>query len=708
MKERLAFWEIYQGYGWTRWFVYGLALVTMAIFAYGVWTKVKLWRAGTKSEKPRLDQMGARIVNLLKYALVQIKVFKEAYPGIMHACIFFGFVVLFIGTAATVLDEDLYRLITGSKFIQGGFYVAFSFFLDLFGVLAIIGLGMAAWRRYVTKPDRLDNRSDDAVVLGLIALILVTGFLSEAGRIANGLLVAPGTQLTTHGINPDYASFEPLASPVGYLLALGLKGLGVGGTAAFHKVIWFLHLFLGLGFIAVIPYTKLWHIVASSANIYSSNLELDGAVVPIDNLIEKMENDQIERLGYDRIADFTPKQLVMLDACTRCGRCQEVCPAYNTEKPLSPKQFIQDFKIYWDAKCKAEAAKSVEGEGEEKAADDEYDPEPFLNDVVKPDVVWSCTTCMACMEACPVMIEHLSLMNEVRRALVFNMIMPAEGSNFLKNMTNNMNPWGMNPGDRIGWAEGLDIPLASDGDFDVLLWVGCMGAYDARAQKVSQSLVKIMRQAGIKFAVIGNDESCCGDSSRRLGEEGLFQMIAMQNVEIMNELGVKKIVTTCPHGYNTLKHEYPKLGGEYEVKHHTEFIAELIQGGKIKLKNNGFSGKNLVFHDSCYLGRYNDLYDEPRQVLAAVPGLKTTEIERSRNKAFCCGGGGGLMWLEEHAPKINVTRVEQMMEAKPDVLCSACPFCLTMFDEAYKLKGYDEQGVELFDLAEVVAKSLDE
>ncbi|HDH96530.1 MAG TPA: (Fe-S)-binding protein, partial [Proteobacteria bacterium] len=480
---------------------------------------------------------------------------------------------------------------------------------------------------------------------------------------------------------------------------------GVGRHAhIWHKILWFTHMGLAFIFIASIPFGKFWHIFSSMANIFTRNRQPKGDYVPhIEKLMERMEKDEIEKLGYEDIEDFTWRQLILLDACTRCGRCQDMCPAYATEKPLSPKFLIQDLKDYWEAKFVPKRDELISGEGAPKG-----EPDAQLHeDAIKADTLWACTTCMGCMEVCPVFVEHIPIILDLRRFLVFNMQVPAEATTTLKNLTNNMNTWGMNPMDRGKWLEEMDedVPLAAEvgkGNFDVLYYVGCIGAFDARGQKVTKAMIKILKAAGTRFAVIGAEEICCGDSARKLGDEALFQMLAEQNIEMLNELGVKTILVTCPHGYNTLKHEYPKMGGNYNVVHHTQFIAELIKSGRLKLKQNGL---NAVYHDSCYLGRYNGIYDEPRFVLQSA-GANLVEAAKNRNKGFCCGAGGGRMWLEEHPPKINFERTDQLTATGAETIAVACPFCLTMFEEGIKNKDLEDKH-KVLDIAEIVASLLE-
>ena len=672
VPERLAFWEIYpQTFGWTRWFVYGMAVVALTVFGYGLYRRVSLWLAG-KPAPARFDNLSERVSGLIRYGFIQVKILKEAYPGIFHGFIFSGFVALFIGTSLTFLDEDFYRLITGKKFIHGNFYVVFSFVLDIAGVLFLIGLGLAAYRRYLTRSERLDNKPEDWIFLALVTLIVVTGFFSEALRISNEM--------------PD---FEKYSSPVGYLLGGMFDGLASNLKMTVHALFWFCHLLLALGFVAYLPFSKGLHILTGWFNVYTRNLEPKGKLPSIPNMMERMEAGEEFGMGYKSIDDFTWKDRLMLDACTRCGRCQEACPAFATGKKLNPKLIIQNAR---DLMLETLAKNGVAGSEAGKA-------QPFLlqaeggkeSGVFSSQELWDCTNCMACMEACPVLIEHIPLIFQMRRELAMEFDdMGPECRSFFKNMDVNANPWGMNPADRSNWTEGLDVPTVFDNpDYEYLFFVGCMASYDPRSQSIAKSMVQILKAAEINFAILGEMELCCGDPLRRLGNEASFQALVGLTKESLKEAQVspKKVITICPHCYNTLAFEYREFGLDWEVMHHTVFIADLIKQGKIRF--NDSEQISAVLHDSCFLGRYNDLYQQPRKVAEAA-GAKLTEISQSRQDAFCCGGGGGRLWLEEEAApgedKINMVRVAQLAQSGASTFLSACPYCMSMFDEGVKLK----------------------
>ncbi|MCU0645464.1 MAG: heterodisulfide reductase-related iron-sulfur binding cluster, partial [bacterium] len=590
--------------------------------------------------------------------------------------IFVGFVLLLIGTATVSFDYDVWGLILGQpSFIKGNFYLYFSLVLDLAGVLTIIGLLVAFFRRYIQRPDRLNNQTDDVIVLVGLLAIVISGFFVEASRIA-------ATQ-------PSWEVW----SPVGYALSGLFSGAGVEAAQSWHRLIWWLHLVLAFSFIGYIPFSKLFHIISAPTNIFFRSFQPNGQLTSID-----IEN--AETFGAGKISDFSWKQLLDLDACTECGRCQDNCPAYLSEKPLSPKKLILDLLTNLNQK-------GAQLLTQQQATNNETE-EPLVGSAVTPDEIWACTTCRACMEECPVIIEHVQKVIDLRRNLVLMLSQfPKEVQLVLKNLTNNFNPWGIGFSSRGDWANGLDVKTFSgEDDSEILYFVGCAGAFDDRYKKVAQSFVKILNAAGIKFGILGAEEKCCGDSARRIGEEYLFQTLAQENIAIFQQHNVKKIVTTCPHGYNTLKNEYPQFNGNFEVIHAVELIADLLKQGKIVLKKD--FQQSVVLHDSCYLGRYNNIYEQPREIIQNISGAKLLEMERNRDKSFCCGAGGGRMWFEETiGTRINNMRVEQALETKPNAVGVSCPFCLTMFEDGLKDKGVQDS-VKTYDLIELVALSLED
>lgn len=666
--------EIFWNVGNVNLAVYLISLIAVIILILGIRKRVQLWKLG-QPEK-RTDHIWKRIKSVLWFGFGHGRTLKELYPGIFHFLLFWGFVVLFLGTLIIFLQEDIFSPIFNYFFLHGNFYLWFSFILDLFGGLAIIGVLLALYRRYVIRPERLDNIWDDGVTLILLLFILVTGFKVEGFRIAS-----------------DFPLFERW-SFVGWTFAKIIDSVGMGGTHAlvWHRVLWWIHFAFATIFIVYIAYSKLLHILASSLTQFFRSLGPRGALKPIPD----MENQ--ETFGVSKIEEFTWRQLLDADGCTRCGRCQDSCPAFLSEKPLSPKKIIQDLKSNLLQTSEVLSEKTSES-GDKRPA--------LIGQSITEDELWACTTCYACQEACPVFVEQVPTVVDMRRHLVLmEAKFPQEVTQVFRNMETNYNPWAIGFATRADWAKDLGVKtLAEDKNVDILYWVGCSGSFDDRNKKISVAMVRILQKAGINFGILGTEEYCCGETARRIGNEYLAQILIQQNIEILKKYGVKKILTTCPHGYNSFKNEYPLFGAEFEVIHHTEFIWNLIKSGKLKIKKE--IKDKLVYHDSCYLGRYNDIYDSPREVLAKVAQSDIAEMERRRNKAFCCGAGGGRMWMEETlGRRINQMRVQQANETGAETIVTACPYCLTMLSDGIKEINLEEK-MNALDLGEVVEKALD-
>ena len=666
-----------------------LALITIGIMGYGLYLRYQMWKSMGKPEV-RDDNRGERIKNLLRNGVVQLSVWRDTYPGIIHGLIFFAFFVLIWGAAF-----DAFQFYSGIHF-NGKPYLIFSAVMEIFGLAAIIGVVLAIDRRYVRKPERLsykgvsDTKPDDAIALLMILAIMVTGFLLEALRIS-----------ATGWPNPaEKLPFE-VWSFVGFNLAKGFNGVDLASLITMHKVTWWVHTFIAVGFIAYLPFSqRMRHMFTVPANQFMQSLKPFGQLEPIRDF------ENAETFGVTNLEEFTWKQIFDSDACTRCGRCQDGCPAYNTNKQLSPKKLVQDIKTFWEERAPlfVAAQKAAAAGGEFQP------PEPseksLINDVVGVGPVWDCTNCMHCMEHCPVFIEHVPKIVDMRRAKV---LMEADFAPELqltfRNMENNSNPWGIGAHLRADWAKEIGVKtMAEDASAEYLFYVGCAGSFDDRCKKISVALARILQEAGVSFAILGTEEGCCGDSAMRGGNEYLYQALAQYNIEIMNGYGVKKIITTCPHGYNTLKKDYKQLGGDYEVFHHTEILADLIKEGKIKLTKPVDGAVTL--HDSCFLGRYNNIYDQPRNALNAVPGLKLVEMEKHHDHGFCCGAGGARMWMEEHGERINAKRTDMAIATNATTVCSACPFCVTMMSDGIKDKGVEEK-MAAKDLAEIIWEAMD-
>lgn len=667
--------------------IYVVFAVVAIVALYGMYRHYQLWRLGGPDR--RLDQIGARFKTVILEGFGHLRQLRDPYPGVMHFFLFWGLVVLFVLGALL----DFIQILTGYHFLAGNPYLNVSFILDVLGILALVGAVMALVRRYLLRPDRLDNKPEDAIILVLIIAILVTGYLLEGLRMA-------ATQDPWVNAQPGGAFFMNLVA-----------GWPVATQEAVHRIFWWIHGVLAMLAILYFPYSKLFHIFCGAVNQFCRNLGPKGALAALD-----LENEEIEVFGIEKLQDFTWKQLFDTEACTRCGRCQDNCPAYLSEKPLSPKKLTQNLRTHLLEKGpllvaqRVRAAKAGAGEAEAAATDEKTRAileKRLIGDVVSEDEIWACTTCRACEEQCPVFVEHLAKTIGLRRNLVLSESrFPGEAQVAFRNMENNGNPWGIGWANRADWAAELGVPALAEtqGEVEVLFWPGCAGAFDDRNRKVAEAMVRLLQTAGVRFAILGTEEKCCGDSARRLGNEYLFQMLAQENIETLKQYRFGEIVTTCPHCYNTLKHEYPQFGGTFPVVHHSTYLWRLVQQKRLVPRQS----LNLVatYHDSCYLGRYNDIYAEPRQLLRAVQGLRLTEMERHHDRSFCCGAGGGRMWLEEKiGRRINLMRTEQALARNPQMIATACPFCLVMFSDGLKDKGIEE-GVQALDLAEVLVRAL--
>jgi Fe-S oxidoreductase/nitrate reductase gamma subunit len=658
VPTREIYWNVI-GHNW----LYLFFAIAMIIFVYGFYRRYRLWKLG-KPEN-RFDQPLKRIFGVLKDGIAQASILREKEPGLMHVAIFGGFVILFIGTLLVFAQADF-----SIQILFGQFYLWFSLILDLFGGLFILGILYAMFRRYIIRPDRLNIILDDAIILPLLLVIAITGFFIEGARLA-------ATQ-------PAWAEW----SPIGYWVS----GLFNEKTAEnVHSLLWWLHLFLSLGFIAYIPYSKLFHIFISPTNIYFKSFKPRGQLTSID-----IENS--ETFGASTASDLTWKQLFDLDACTQCGRCQDQCPAYQSEKPLSPKKLILDmrdnmtvagYQILQSKKQKEEASsKSIVGNS------------------VTADEIWACTTCMACQEHCPVAIEHVQKIVDLRRSQVLmDSKFPQELNLAFKGLETNANPWNMGSTTRADWAEGLDVSTVLDHPEVEYLWfVGCAGSFDDKAKAVSKAFAKILNQAGVSYAILGADEQCCGDPARRSGNEYVFQMLAEANIDLFKSVKFKKIITACPHGYNVIKNEYPQFGGTFEMIHHTELIAELIKSGRLQIQTQNAAVSS--YHDSCYLGRYQKIYEAPREIMKKVVKGRFQELKRNRDKSFCCGGGGARMFIEEHiGSRINHLRIREVADAGVHTLGVSCPFCLVMLQDAVNEKKLDNS-IQVKDVAQLVAEHI--
>lgn len=642
-------------------FLYLLLFPFLVVWIYGIYRHTRMILAG----KPTVvsGSLWDRFKGVVQDALWQRRIAKDPLSGLLHRCISWGFLVLFIATCLVAVQDYL-----GIPTLRGPFYLYFmSLTVDLFGLAAISGVLIALVRRYGMQPDRLLQPRlaySYGILLGLLLIIMVTGFLIEGLRIA--------------------ATADPWGrwSPGGWLASALFRGTEQTQQLFLHRILWWFHAAMAFTFVAILPFGVGMHFTSAAANVLLKHREGSGVLQPIDL-------DRTEQFGAGAINQFTWKDLLDLEACTECGRCQAACPAWITGKPLTPKGVIIDLRDHMRLVADGEESRKMVGE------------------VISHDVLWACTTCGACHQECPVFIEPIPKIVEMRRHLVMEEAdFPETMQAALRSLEERGHPFRGATASRTDWAKGLDVKtVAANGTPDVLYWVGCAAAFDERNQQVAAAFAKLLQRAGVDFAILGEEERCTGDPARRMGNEYLFQTLARENIAILNGYGITKIVTTCPHGFNTIKNEYPKLGGSYEVVHHTQLLADLVQEGRLRPEKpiEGVAS----FHDPCYLGRHNGVYDPPRQVLGAIPGLAVKEMDRCRERGFCCGAGGGLMWLEEKTGKrVSWERTEEALALQPQVLASACPFCLIMFEDALKVKDAIGQTRPL-DVAELMAQSVE-
>jgi Fe-S oxidoreductase len=675
--------------------LYGAFAAALVLFAWGLRGKIDKIRKGqpeTRSERP-----WERIKGFLEYVLFQKRLFQDAFPGLMHALIFWGFLTFALGYAILFLQaHDYYDFVFGWLF-GGRLALAYNAFIDVFAVLVILGVLVGLVRRYIWRPERLDVTLDAGLVLTLIMSIMVTNLLAEGALIRLG-------ELGRSGLPTARAAF------VGRQVAGIFGAMDAGAITRVYTAVWWVHILIVLSFLVYLPHSKHFHIILGPFNVLLRNLGPHGALT-------KVNIEGAETFGAARPYDFKWKSLMDLLACAECGRCQDHCPAHATEKPLSPKKVILDlkdefleypeppglpFSAFLSRVLNSGLATNgnTDQEGQGAAATPPAGSEDYeLAKKIGEDAIWSCTTCRACEEHCPIFIEHVEKIVEMRRNLVLMASrFPQEVTALFKNLETNYNPWPIGFAQRAEWAKDLNLKVLKKGvKADVLIWVGCAGAFDDRNKKVVRSLVSVLRKAGIEPYFLGADEKCCGDPARRGGNEYLYQTLAEENVTLLNNLDFKTLVTTCPHCLNTIVNEYPQFGGDYAVEHYTTLIKRLIDEGKIAPRAEA---EIAAYHDSCYLGRYSGIYDEPRQVLASC-GVAVKDPARSRAEGFCCGAGGARMWMEESLGKrINHARLAQLKATGASKIYTACPYCLTMLADA--IKETEAVGLEAQDICEAL------
>ena len=646
-----------------------LGIVSLAFFFSGLNQRYRLLRLGR--EENRFDHIPRRIKSLLLFAFGQWSLLKGVTQtdraGITHLFIFWGLIVFSFGYLFFVFGAGFYEGFAVAVLGQG-LSTVLSFLTDIFSALALIAIVWGAIRRFIIKPERQSGNPEFAYFMGTLGTLLVTYFLIEAFRIIAG----------------EAASV--LQFPIGLPLAYALGGLGLtkSGAEIWYTLLWWLDLAIIFGFLAHSRYSKHFHAVAAPINIFLRNLRPKGTILPI-NL------ETAKTFSVSTIDRLTWKQLLDSYACTECGRCQMSCPAYLSGKLLNPKYVILDTKEHLLKHASALLKKEAVGN--------------FAGNVIPEEIIWDCTMCGACEQECPVMNEQMHLIVDLRRHLVEQGKVDSNAVKALETMRSLGSPWEQPQSSRLDWTEGRRVNLIQErGEVEVLYWVGCTSAYDPRAQDISRAVLSLLDKANINYAILGTEERCCGDPARRMGEEGLFQKVACSNIEDLKKYHFGRLLTHCPHCFNTFKNEYPQMGGQFEVVHHSQFLLELIHAGRIKLPEE--QELRLTFHDPCYLGRYNGMYDPPRQVLQAISKIRIAEIKPNKAKAICCGAGGGQMWIQaEKGRRIEDMRFEQAQELNVQVVATACPYCTIMLGEAGKIKETAGK-IKVTDIAELLAERI--
>ncbi len=672
---------------WMRALVVSLLVVIgFGLAAHTVYWLFRYLLLGKREQ--RWDGWRERVCAFVRYALGQGRVIAEP-AGILHFFIFWGFIVLQIETIEYLIRGVVDGFHWG-QLIGAGAYDGLMFSQDVLGLLVLVAVSVALFRRYVVRPPHVVRTLDAALILVLIAALMVTKFL------ANGAEIGQGHQ-------GHDAAWTPIASWVAALLGGGAGDGDSWRWAALYHVNYFLHIGIVVFFANWIPRGKHLHLLGALPNVYFSSFgKKVGALPPVDieSATEAMMDEATGEsfyLGARHIHDLSWKQLLDTYACTECGRCEHYCPAYNTGKALNPMMVIHNLKDALKARGRAILREGV-------AADTFA---PLADSVVSREELWACTTCGACVATCPVFIEHVNTIVDMRRHLAFHGEVPQELANTYRNLDQSANPWGLSGSRRGDWARDLGVPtVKSLGRApEVLFFVGCAGSYDERQKKVAASFVRILQALEVDFAVLGAEEKCCGDTARRTGNEYLYWTLARQNIEVFERYQIRKVVTTCPHGYNVLRNEYPALGCELEVWHAADFLATYVRSGRLGFRASALG--RVAYHDSCYLTRWNAMGAEPREILAAIPGVEPREFAACGNKAMCCGAGGGHMWMEEDAgQRVNVARADQALETGVDAVAVACPFCMTMLEDGLKHR-QAEASLRLLDLVEIVAEHME-
>jgi Fe-S oxidoreductase/nitrate reductase gamma subunit len=658
------------------------ALLVFGSFQFA--DRIRNWERGAPDRRKTTKKNFKQRLADYRAGVYMRTLLRDSAAGLMHSMIYFGFLVL-LGVT-TVLEID-HQVPPALKFLHGDVYRAYAAVGDIAGIVFTGGVIWAIIRRYVQRPYRIRIKSkpEHAIGLGVLLAIGVTGFTTEMFRIAESQAA---------GVNMDHEKWSVL----GYPLAQLVNGWSVSSLDTTHQVMWVAHVLAFIAFLIILPITMLRHMFTSPLNMYLKDRERPkGAMKAMPNLTET----SLETFGAHVVEDFTWKQLLDLDACTMCGRCTSVCPAHATGKPLDPREIVLK-------SGEVMAATASHARGGKVTPPLSVDSEITISanslfERITSEEIWACTSCKACDEICPVNIEILDKILDMRRYLsLMESDFPAELGNAYRAMENQGNPWGMSQSDRGEWAKDLDVTVLDPGaafNHEYLYWVGCAGSFDDKNKKVTQSMAKLLKRAGIDVAILGPSEMCTGDSARRSGNEYLFQMLAMPNIEMLNGMAVRKIITQCPHCFNTLANEYPQFGGTYEVIHHSQLLEHLIDSGKLDISDATLE-ERITYHDSCYLGRHNDVYMAPRNVVASIKGVDVVEMPRNGTKGMCCGAGGARMWMEETiGTKVNDERAAEAISTGASRVATACPFCYIMLDDGVKGAGKEEHEVKVADIS---------
>ncbi len=672
------------------WVLYGLLPIVAVILTYGILRRSRVWFLGEHdlSLDPRtwraivatISNPRQRLALLRRGGLGTERVLQDPYSGVMHLCIMSSMIVLFLVTLLLAIDDylpnDQVQILVGAR------YLGYSLVGDIFGLIGIVGIGMAVAHRWVRPRTAWLPTWEDYLIVGGLGILLITGFLVEGMRIQT-------SEIAEH---PNWSHW----SPVGFVVAEMFSRVDTETLLDAHQALWWFHMVTALSWISLLGLTKLNHLIYAPINAFLKSTAAPGKIPMIKNIEEQ------DHFGVSQLEHFTQKQLFELDVCVRCGRCTEQCPADIAGQPLSPMHIVQDLKQHLTDVGERKVANLARGLPIDEGLDD---APALVGGVVRDESLWACRTCGACQTACPVFIEHVRTIVDMRRSLVMEEArMPETVQATLETLERQGHPWRGTPYTRESWMEEMEVPAWS-GEEEYLYFVGCTGAMVDRAMEISKSVVRLLQKAEVSFGVLGGAESCNGDPARRLGNEYLYQILAAQLIATLDEAGVKKIITHCPHCLNTFLNEYPEMGGNYEVIHHTQLLEKLIDAGKLRPKAGGPRQK-VTFHDSCYLGRHNGIYEAPRRILESIPTIDLVEMPRNREQGLCCGAGGGNMWMEEvGTQRVNEVRVQEAIETGAEAACSACPFCIQMFDAGIgtvQMDKDDKDRLGAFDVVELL------